>query len=532
MQQSLDIVGSKIRARTSYKYVDALHRITGGHWNREVKAFEWTASGLLAEQLDGMMSVDVQRTAAFIAYIDAHKLVPLSEAQVCEPIPVTKLDPWPHQLQAYHQAYNFKGALLDAFMGTGKTKITIDLIQNRGHKRVLVLCPPKVIPVWESQFAQHCAIPYRMVLLDTSGNKKADARAAFASTADDKLLVTVISYHSAFREPFKAWSLAQKWDLVVCDESHILKAPGGVISKYVAALGRHSQYRLALTGTPLAHSPLDAYGQFRFIDPSVFGTSFTVFRTRYAIMNEYIPTEIIGWQNEADFYRRYYSRTIKIPREVLNLRPPIHVYPPDVPWAELGGDAARLYDEIASDFITELSDGTIVNASNALVQLLRLHQLAGGFLAGQQLDNSKLEVLEELLDEIGDEPTVIFALFRDEITAIHKVVAKLGRKSLEISGTGNDLPRWPQAGNVLVVQVRAGGAGIDLTAAHYCIYYSKGFSLGEYDQSLARIHRPGQTETVTYYHLLTKHTVDSRIERALKERRDVIADILRDRSLD
>ena len=73
---------------------------------------------------------------------------------------------------------------------------------------------------------------------------------------------------------------------------------------------------------------------------------------------------------------------------------------------------------------------------------------------------------------------------------------------------------------------RSGGVGIDLTRARYSIYYSLGFSLGSYEQSLARIHRPGQTRPVEYIHLLAKDTVDEKVMAALAHRADVVNSVL------
>lgn len=79
------------------------------------------------------------------------------------------------------------------------------------------------------------------------------------------------------------------------------------------------------------------------------------------------------------------------------------------------------------------------------------------------------------------------------------------------------------------MQIQSGGAGVDFTRSRYCIYYSLGFSLGDYDQSLARIHRPGQQREVTYYHLIAKDTVDEQVYAALDARRDVVTSIMEGR---
>jgi SNF2 family DNA or RNA helicase len=74
--------------------------------------------------------------------------------------------------------------------------------------------------------------------------------------------------------------------------------------------------------------------------------------------------------------------------------------------------------------------------------------------------------------------------------------------------------------------MRSGGEGVDFSAARYCIFYSVGFSLGDYEQALKRTHRPGQTRRVVYYHLVVKGTVDEDVYTALRERRDVVEYIL------
>ena len=91
----------------------------------------------------------------------------------------------------------------------------------------------------------------------------------------------------------------------------------------------------------------------------------------------------------------------------------------------------------------------------------------------------------------------------------------------------DELKRW-QAGEapVLAVQIDSGGVGVDLTRARYAIYYSLGFSLGSYEQSLARIHRPGQTRPVEYIHLLAEGTVDEKVMAALARRSDVVNTVL------
>ena len=108
----------------------------------------------------------------------------------------------------------------------------------------------------------------------------------------------------------------------------------------------------------------------------------------------------------------------------------------------------------------------------------------------------------------------------------------VGRESLELSGRKRELEDWQNGkAPILAVQIQAGGSGIDLTRAAYCVYLSTGFSLGDYEQSLARVHRPGQDRTVFYYHLIAKDTVDVQVFHALRARKDAVEAVLADLAL-
>ena len=177
--------------------------------------------------------------------------------------------------------------------------------------------------------------------------------------------------------------------------------------------------------------------------------------------------------------------------------------------------------------------------ANALVKTTRLQQITSGFVAVQpndfeaeglriqHLHDTKAERLAELLEDLGDEPVAVFCRFRHDIEAIHRICADLGKKSLELSGSKKEHPMWKDGhAQVLVVQIRAGAEGVDLTRAAHCVFYSVSHSLGDYEQALARIHRPGQTRSVNYYHVVTRDTIDQSIYAALKSKASVIESVV------
>ncbi len=446
--------------------------------------------------------------------------------------------PWRHQREAVafvQQLYRSgkRGAMIAAVMGTGKSAMTVYLCVEEGFQLILILCPLRVVQVWKPQFEMHAGIPFLVVALDdTFSNVKAKRdeaqRKINLAKARGVPVVVVINYDSAWRTPFAEWALKQKWDLVVADEIHRCKAPGGKASRYLARLGKAARFRLGLSGTPMPHSPLDVYGYFRFIDAAIFGWSYNRFRQHFAVMGGYQNHQVVAYDNLDELNRKFYSVAYACGKDVLDLPPEMHV----TLTCQLGAEARRAYRSLKRNLMAEIDAGE-VTAANALVKLLRLQQITGGYIRtddGQdvQIDSAKMNLLRDVLEDIDpQEPVIVFCRFHKDLEAVNRVADETGRRSLELSGRMDELKQW-QAGEapVLAVQIDSGGVGVDLTRARYSIYYSLGFSLGSYEQSLARIHRPGQTRPVEYIHLLAQDTVDEQVMAALARRSDVVNSVL------
>ena len=461
---------------------------------------------------------------------------------------------WPHQRAAVDFIAPLGRGMLAMDMGTGKTLAALALLEEWGCKRVLILCPKSVVSVWPQEFQKHTGQTWRVVPLEKGSVGKRTQKlttALLCSEADQRPCAVILNYDAVIHKPLgpnkkeKGVLVSTPWDCVIMDESHRIKSPGGKQSLVVSQIARNSEHPLGLTGTPMPHSPLDVYAQFRAIDPRVFGYRFDDFRERYAVMEErsrWIPErngqrgrrqtyhEITGYQNLGELHDRMYTATYRVTSdEVLDL--------PDVMDVEryclLAPKAKRIYDALETDLIAEIESG-LVTAQNALTQLLRLAQVANGFAVDaatnetHQVGTEKAELLADVLEDLpGDEPLVVFCRFHNDLDTVHGVVAEAGRTSCELSGRRNELAAW-QAGetNVLVAQLQAGGLGVDLTRARYQVYFALDFNLGSYLQTRKRIHRPGQTRNVTYIHLIAAGTVDDRVYAALAQREQVVTGVL------
>lgn len=452
--------------------------------------------------------------------------------------------PWAHQLAAVRFAEPKVAALWNMGMGSGKTRAALDLIRLRRHPRVLILAPLSVVPAWGVQAERHAPGAMTITILDegTSIRRAKLASEALAKGTHDHPAVVVINYECAVSPVFQSAVVNQKVDLLICDECHKLKAPQGKQSKTIARYAKGVPYRLGLSGTPMPHSPMDAYGIFRTLDPTVFGTSFVYFRSKYAVMGGFQGRQVIAYQNKEEFARRIAPITFEVGRDVLDLPDATHV---ERTFA-LNPTSRKLYKSLRDDLIAEVDAG-VITASNALTKLLRLSQVASGHvgldLNPEEMDENgrmperrvrevhrdKEILLRELLEEIPiDEPVVVFARFRFDLDQIARAAQSYGG-SVELSGRRNELADWQAGGpgrRVLAAQIQSGAEGIDLTRARYCAFYSLDYSMGRYDQALARVHRPGQDRPVTYVHLIAEATVDRLVRRALDSRRLVVEDIL------
>ena len=467
-------------------------------------------------------------------------------------------DLWKHQQQALEFIRARNHTLLAMDMGTGKTCVVVVVVKEMEKQTrqsmIIIVCPKSVLPVWSQEFTKFYpgnvgvrGVPDEDVTMLTcfKGNskKKAGEIVAMIKRLESQTLrpghrlVIVVNYKTAITAVFKRLLHSIKWDMAVLDECHRIKSASGVTSKIMARLRAVS--KLGLTGTPMPHSPLDIFAQARFLSMEWFGISYVRFRARFAIMGGYSvngrPVQVLGFQNMDKFEKICSNFMFQVKADdVLDLPEHHHIKRTVI----LEPKARRIYDEIQEDFVSYLESGVGVSATNTLDRLNKLHQITGGNVRQEddegnvslhEISTAKREVLTDILIDLPhDEPIVVFAIYKADLDSIAYAAEKSGRECLSLRGGLNELTEWQRRkeGEILAVQIQAGGVGVSMVRARYCICYSVGFSLGDYEQLKARIHRPGQTRSVTYFHLLAENTVDPKIYAALDKRRNVVTEIL------
>jgi SNF2 family DNA or RNA helicase len=303
------------------------------------------------------------------------------------------------------------GAALFSDMGTGKSLPALALIQQTNANRTLILCPKAVMTshTWRDNSNKHLENPITVYeAIPRPGWTIKDRLVWLESQIRQTRppVIAVLNYECLDYDYTVAWILARRFEFLILDESHKLKAPDGKRAHRYWKVAREIKYRLALTGTPLAHSPKDVWAQYRGLDPGIFGTSVTKFIDRYAVKGGYQGRELVRWQHEDELNEKMYQIAFRVGADVLDLPPVRHE---EVP-IELGPKAQKIYSEIEGDFYTQLDQTHEITVANVLVQIMRQQQITSGFIRDDngvdiEIDTTKQEALEHILrrDSTADE---------------------------------------------------------------------------------------------------------------------------------
>jgi SNF2 family DNA or RNA helicase len=462
------------------------------------------------------------------------------------PMPV-KVQPYAHQQAAFDfacgkfglipSASRSRGVALLMEMGCGKTLTAIGitgvLFQTGKISRVLVVAPLSILGVWQSEFEQFADFPYTLTVLTGTSEKK---RRQLKEISGEGLQIAVVNYESA--RILADDLLRFNADLVIADEAHKIKENRSKQSKAMHALGDKARYKLLLTGTLITNKELDVFSEYRFLNSSIFGTSFYAFRNKYFDMVGYgnhIP-RFRKWMLD-DFLQRLHSVAYRVTKDECLDLPEITE---EVRTVTLEPKAMKIYQQLEKDSFAELKNGE-VTAMNVLTKLLRLSQVTGGHIKDDDtgeyhVSTAKLDALSDIIDSAMDEgrKLVVMARFVPELDDIQELLEKKKIRYAAVRGGVTDRDseirrfQYDDSCRVFVGQIAAAGLGITLTAASTMVFYSLDYSMSNFDQAKARIHRVGQKENCHYIYLVCEGTVDRKILRSLREKIDLAKTLVDD----
>ena len=391
-----------------------------------------------------------------------------------------------------------------------------------------MVAPLSVLGVWREEFL-FGMFPYTLTVLtsDMSAQKK-DAALRRADGPALQVIVTNYEYVRSKEQAIRAWHP----QMIIADEGHRLKDRTAKTSQALHRLGAAASYRLLLTGTPIVCKALDAFSEYKFLDPRVFGDRFPSFKLRYLRETGYGGyTLVLRPEMEPEFTRRLHAIAFRATKaECLDLPETTDIIRP----VELEPAAKKIYRDLVQDSYAKLRDGE-VSVTNVLSRLLRLSQLTGGFLGddsggpARQVSTAKMKALADVIDEALYEgrKLVIMARFLPEIDAICTMLdqSEIGYVCIRGGVGGRDklvtaFQNEP-AVQVFVGQIAAAGLGLTLTAADTMVFYSLDYNAANHEQARARIHRVSQRNRCTYIYLTATGTTDVKILKALRDKADL-----------
>lgn len=431
-------------------------------------------------------------------------------------------------------------------MRLGKTATAVAIagsLYAQGEiERVLVVCPKSVIPVIEREFCKWADYLMQATGISMVGARRLklieDITNNPPRNIDGKVAcdVMILNYESIGRSKHIEGILHQyDADLVICDEVHRLKSPSSAQSKALQRLGARARYRIGMTGTPVANLALDLFGIYRFLDPTIFGSSYTAFRARYAntidlpgggkmvvSMRDEMMGELAA-KAHSIAHRATQADAFDVPQRIIV--DPIAV--------ELEPKARRAYNELVRESITYVSDHPTVT-QNVLTRILRLQQLVGGFMPDStgaliQVSDAKLSALRDYFCDLSAK-AIVFAKFTAEVEAIYQAAEKAGLSPVKLDGQAKDrgalVERFQtdESCRVFVGQIQAASEGVELSAASETVFYSTGYSLSTFLQARERSFDREQRKSEVS--IVAADTVDEDIVASLRGKQNVARQIV------
>lgn len=466
-----------------------------------------------------------------------------------------------HQRDAVWRSQFEKDLFLAWDMGVGKSCATIQMIRARSAEkgrlcRTLILAPLIVLKNWKKEIGMFSNIDQKTVhVLEGSVAK----RTAFVKSQIGFSAVMITNYDALQNKDFVQALKEWKPEILVADEAHNCKSYQSKRAKSVAEIADICEHRYLLTGTPILNNAMDLWMQYRILDgylgkAATFPPNFFVYRSQYFV------DENASWSSKPGHFPKWVPREAayaellsKIEKKTLRITkaqcldlPPLVVQDVDV---GISHEQFAAYKEMAKEYITWVDDqlaGGVpraVVARLAVTKSLRLQQIISGFVNtddGSTIRFKKvprIEALKELLETITPgNKVIVWSVFKENYRMLAELCKDMDLKYVEVHG---DIPNAEKFKNVdsfnndpsirvLIGNQDAGGVGINLVAATYSIYYSRGFKLGSDLQSEARNYRRGSEihDKITRINLRCPGTIDEIIANALRDKLDISDKIL------
>jgi len=428
------------------------------------------------------------------------------------------------------------GACLADDMGLGKTiqvlalLLVLQRMQGESRRPSLLVAPASLLANWAAEIDRF-APGLRAMIAHTSA-MTADELKSMPQSRLDALDLVITSYGSLLRIP---WLATRSWHLAVLDEAQAIKNSEAKQTR--AAKMLQARARIALTGTPIENRLGDLWSIFDFINPGLLGSAkeFSTYTKRLADQpqNPYGPLR--------DLVRPYILRRLKTDRNVIA----------DLPdktevkaFCHLSRKQAALYEQAVGELALGLEDAEGIRRRGlVLAFLMRFKQICNhpsqwlGDGAWAEDDSGKWARLREIAEVIAakQEKALVFTQFREVTAPLAAFLGGVfGRPGLVLHGETEvrkrkDLvKRFQEDESVpfFVLSLKAGGSGLNLTAAAHVIHFDRWWNPAVENQATDRAFRIGQTKNVLVHKFVCRGTVEEKIDALIESKKQLARDLL------
>ncbi len=442
----------------------------------------------------------------------------------------------PYQLGGF-QWMNFLnetswGGILADDMGLGKTLQTLSILQHckneKGKVKFLVVCPTTLMYNWENEIRKFTPdISYHIY----HGPARRHDHEAFGQ-AD-----LIITTYGTLRSDIKMLSRII-FDYVVLDESQAIKNPLSQVAK--AALLLQARNRLALSGTPVQNNTFDLYSQMNFLNPGMLGTP-DFFRNEFATPID----KMMDKDAQSQLRKLVYPFLLRRTKE--QVAPDLPEKTEMVLFCEMGARQRKIYDAFRnryrSKILDEIEDRGIEKSQfSILTGLMKLRQICDSpaiLNEAEAFENHSVkieELLRELTENTGGHKALVFSQFLGMLALIREGLEKMNIPFVYFDGSSSAVERekaiqqfqQDEDCRVFLISLKAGGVGLNLTAADYVYIVDPWWNPAVEQQAIDRTHRIGQTKKIFAYRLICKDTIEEKIlilqERKINLVKGLIAD--------
>jgi non-specific serine/threonine protein kinase len=426
------------------------------------------------------------------------------------------------------------GACLADDMGLGKTVQVLALLLALRHegpaRPSLLVLPASLLANWQAEIERFAPSLSTWIAHPSAQPAASLRRPSAAAIAKQDLVLT--TYGTLLRLP---WLQETEWRLVVLDEAQAIKNPGAKQTRAVKSL--RAAARVALTGTPIENRLGDLWSLFDFLNPGLLGSPTAFGRFEKTLAKRQPP----DYGPLRRLVAPYVLRRLKSDRTILQ----------DLPdktelqaFCGLSRRQAQLYQEAVQDLAQQVASVEgIQRRGVVLASLLRLKQicnhpsqwLGDGTYAPE--DSGKFTRLCELAEAIASrrEKALVFTQFREMVEPLAAFLAEIfGRPGVTLHG-GTPLGERKRrvasfqdddAVPFFVLSVKAGGTGLNLTAASHVLHFDRWWNPAVEDQATDRAYRIGQHKNVLVHKFVCRGTVEQRIDELIEQKRGVASEIL------